>query len=139
MQELFQPPYSFLGVVISLLKASVVVETVRAGMTPPVASPPRSDASGGIPAGDSLPLPPRVQAIIAGLGLGFIGKYLEPLFTMLGDRLLFPEEFIGRGDMSRGGLLLRCVRSGEELRYVPAGSATYHGKRPPRLPGARGS
>jgi hypothetical protein len=73
------------------------------------------------------------------LGSVATAKYLEPLFTMLGDRLLFPEEFIGRGDMSRGGLMLRCVRSGEELRYVPAGSATYHGKRPPRLPGARGS
>ena len=61
-------------------------------------------------------------------------KYLEPMFGVFGHRLLFPEEFIGRGDMSRGGLLLRCVRAGVELTYVPTGSVTRHGHRPPKLP-----
>ena len=60
-------------------------------------------------------------------------KYVGPLLDVLGDRLLFPAEFAGRGDMSRGGLMLRCARSGEELTYVPARSAPRHGLRPPRL------
>lgn len=65
-------------------------------------------------------------------------KYLSPMVGVFGERLLFPAEFVGRGDMSRGGLMLRCARSGEELRYEPVGVATRHGKRPPRLPKIRG-
>jgi hypothetical protein len=61
-------------------------------------------------------------------------KYVEPLVKIFGERLLFPAEFAGRGDMSRGGLMLRCVRSQVELTYVPVGRATHHGPRPPRLP-----
>jgi hypothetical protein len=61
-------------------------------------------------------------------------KYVEPMFGIFGHRLLFPEEFIGRGDMSRGGLLLRCVQAGVELTYAPLGSVTRHGPRPARLP-----
>lgn len=60
-------------------------------------------------------------------------KYVEPLMRTFGDRLLFPGAFIGRGDMSRGGLLLRQVAEGRELEYVPVASAARHGKRPPRL------
>ena len=37
-------------------------------------------------------------------------KYLEPLLAAFGERLRFPADFVGRGDMSRGGLLLRCAR-----------------------------
>ena len=48
-------------------------------------------------------------------------------------RLLFPADFVGRGDMSRGGLLLRCVTAGEELHYVPVAGAIRHGQRPPKL------
>jgi hypothetical protein len=61
-------------------------------------------------------------------------KYLAPMVGVFGDRLLFPEEFIGRGDMSRGGLMLRCARSGQQLTYGPLGLATRHGPRPPKLP-----
>jgi hypothetical protein len=68
------------------------------------------------------------------LGSVATAKYLDPLFRIFGERLLFPEEFIGRGDMSRGGLMLRCARAGVELTYIPAGRATHHGARPPRLP-----
>ena len=50
-----------------------------------------------------------------------------------GERLLFPAEFVGRGDMSRGGLLLRRVREARELDYVPVQGAVRHGKRPPKL------
>jgi predicted kinase len=61
-------------------------------------------------------------------------KYLEPMVEVFGERLLFPEEFIGRGDMSRGGLMLRCVDAGMQLTYLPLGNLTRHGKRPPKLP-----
>jgi hypothetical protein len=51
----------------------------------------------------------------------------------LGARLAFPAAFVGRGDMSRGGLLLRCVRAGRELEYLPVAGAVRRGPRPPRL------
>lgn len=60
-------------------------------------------------------------------------KYVEVLGAELGARLLFPTDFVGRGDMSRGGLLLRAARSGEELGYAPVLEAVRKGKRPPRL------
>lgn len=47
-------------------------------------------------------------------------KYIEPLLRIFGTRLLIPAVFVGLGDMSRGGLMLQCVRSGRELAYVPA-------------------
>ena len=61
-------------------------------------------------------------------------KYVEPLLEVFGERLMFPAEFAGRGDMSRGGLMLRCARSGAELTYVPVATAVRHGPRPPKLP-----
>jgi hypothetical protein len=61
------------------------------------------------------------------------GKYVEVLLPIFGDRLLFPSSFVGRGDMSRGGLMLRCVESGLELDYVPIAGAIRQGKRPPKL------
>jgi hypothetical protein len=61
-------------------------------------------------------------------------KYVEPFLDIFGDRLLFPPAFVGRGDMSRGGLMLRAARSGEELEYVPVWNAVRHGPRPPKLP-----
>lgn len=60
-------------------------------------------------------------------------KYLEALLRVFDDRLRFPEAFIGRGDMSRGGLLLRAADDGEELEYVSAREAPRRGSRPPRL------
>jgi hypothetical protein len=59
--------------------------------------------------------------------------YVEPLLQVFGDRLLFPPTFVGRGDMSRGGLLLRAVAAGRELDYAPLAGALRHGPRPPRL------
>ena len=47
-------------------------------------------------------------------------KYVKPLLEVFGLRLVFPSAFVGRGDMSRGGLLLRCVREKQELTYIPA-------------------
>jgi hypothetical protein len=46
------------------------------------------------------------------------GKYLEILLPIFGSRLRAPAEFIGRGDMSRGGLLLRCVKENRQLNYI---------------------
>jgi hypothetical protein len=60
-------------------------------------------------------------------------KYREVLVDVFGDHLYFPAEFIGRGDMSRGGLMLRCVDAGRELDYVPVSGATVRGSRPERL------
>jgi hypothetical protein len=65
-------------------------------------------------------------------------KYVEVLGSVFGDRLLFPESFVGRGDMSRGGLLLRAAREATELDYVPVLGAVRHGKRPPKLRPIRG-
>jgi hypothetical protein len=65
-------------------------------------------------------------------------KYVEILIDIFGERLLFPIDFVGRGDMSRGGLLLRSVRSGQELPYVPVAGAVRHGPRPPRLERIKG-
>jgi hypothetical protein len=61
-------------------------------------------------------------------------KYLSPLQRAFGERLLFPAEFVGRGDMSRGGLLLRSASDRSELEYIPVAGATLRGKRPARLP-----
>jgi len=60
-------------------------------------------------------------------------KYVEPLLAVFGEQLMFPAEFVGRGDMSRGGLMLRRVQSGEPLTYIPLLGATRHGSRPPKL------
>jgi hypothetical protein len=67
------------------------------------------------------------------LGSVASGKYVEVLQPVFDDRLLFPSAFVGRGDMSRGGLMLRCVDSGDELDYVPVAGAVRHGPRPPKL------
>jgi hypothetical protein len=79
--------------------------------------------------------------MVAGEGCNFIllgsiatAKYVDPLVNVFGTRLVFPADFVGRGDMSRGGLLLRCVQAGVELEYVPVVSAVRHGQRPPKLP-----
>jgi hypothetical protein len=88
------------------------------------------------------PLEQGARALGASIGpdcdvvlLGSIasGKYVEVLLPIFGERLLFPPSFIGRGDMSRGGLMLRCAASGEELDYIPVGGAIRQGRRPPKL------
>lgn len=61
-------------------------------------------------------------------------KYVAPLLSVFGERLLFPREFVGRGDMSRGGMLLRAAREGRELDYIPVQSSARRGPRAARLP-----
>jgi hypothetical protein len=67
------------------------------------------------------------------LGSIATNKYVAPLLRVFGERLVFPREFIGRGDMSRGGLMLRQAQAGRELEYIPVANAVRHGKRPPKL------
>ena len=67
------------------------------------------------------------------LGSIATGKYVDILSAAFGERLRFPGDFVGRGDMSRGGLLLRSAREGRELDYRPIAGASLHGKRPPKL------
>jgi len=71
------------------------------------------------------------------LGSIATAKYADVLLDALGELLLFPPDFVGRGDMSRGGLLLRCVRGGTELQYATLLGAVRHGPRPPKLPRVR--
>jgi hypothetical protein len=80
---------------------------------------------------------PDVKVIL--LGSISTGKYVDVLLEVFGERLHFPTEFVGRGDMSRGGLMLRAARSGEELAYVPVLGAVRRGKRPPKLEAIRTS
>jgi hypothetical protein len=68
------------------------------------------------------------------LGSIATGKYADLLRPVLADRLVFPSQFVGRGDMSRGGLLLRAMDAGIELDYMPIISGeSRRGRRPPRL------
>ena len=67
------------------------------------------------------------------LGSVASGKYTTALLKVLDHRLLFPAEFVGRGDMSRGGIMLRSAVSGQELTYIPVSGAQLRGPRPARL------
>jgi hypothetical protein len=89
------------------------------------------------------PLEASARALAAEIGpecdivlLGSIAspKYVDVLTGIFGERLRFPIDFVGRGDMSRGGLLLRQARDGVELPYAPVLGAVVHGARPPKLP-----
>ena len=74
---------------------------------------------------------PRWEVVL--LGSVASDKYVGLLSSVFADRLVFPGEFVGRGDMSRGGLLLRCVAERRELDYLPLVGATRRGPRPARL------
>ena len=75
----------------------------------------------------------EAEASVVLLGSIATGKYADTLLDIFGERLLFPTDFVGRGDMSRGGLLLRSAREGRELEYQPVFGAVRRGKRPPKL------
>ena len=60
---------------------------------------------------------PKCDVVL--LGSVATGKYVDVLQPIFGDRLLFPQEFVGHGDMARGGMLLQRAASGEELTYIP--------------------
>ena len=60
---------------------------------------------------------PKCQVVL--LGSVASGKYVDVLLPIFGKRLVFPKEFIGHGDMARGGMLLQRADSGKELTYMP--------------------
>jgi hypothetical protein len=74
-----------------------------------------------------------LQSDIVLLGSIATGKYVDVLLKNFQERLRFPSDFVGRGDMSRGGLLLRCAADRQELPYIAVAGAVVSGKRPPKL------
>ena len=94
----------------------------------------RSVTAGRFSATCARHAPAWAEAEIVLLGSIASPKYVELLTTVLGERVFFPSDFVGRGDMSRGGLMLRCVQERRELRYVPLVGAVRHGPKPARLP-----
>jgi len=80
-------------------------------------------------------LPPGTEIVL--LGSIATPKYVEVLGEIFGRSLAFPGDFVGRGDMSRGGLLLRAAQSGVELAYRAVDGAERRGRRPAKLPPVR--
>lgn len=60
-------------------------------------------------------------------------KYRRVLLEVFGPRLVFPSDFVGRGDMSRGALLLRAARAGKELPYLRVHDNALTGPRAARV------
>jgi len=83
----------------------------------------------------TVQLPDECEIVL--LGSIATGKYLDILAPIFHDRLRFPVEFAGRGDMSRGALLLRCVVEQRELTYASLSDGVRRGNRPPKLPRLR--
>ena len=76
-------------------------------------------------------LPAHAEVVL--LGSIATPKYVDALLGVFGRSLVFPGDFVGRGDMSRGGLLLRAARAGVELDYRPVDGAERRGQRAPKL------
>ena len=70
---------------------------------------------------------PKCQVVL--LGSVATGKYVDVLLPIFGERLVFPKEFLGHGDMARGGLLLKRAASGVELTYIPVSDPARLGTR----------
>src|SRR5262245_16443603 len=118
-----------------IVAAGVHVITPNAGLrsvdTPITPDAIRAFARGDIDAADARyrrPLEDSARALAAEVGpvcdvvlLGSVAspKYVDILVGIFGARLRFPIAFVGRGDMSRGGLLLRQAADGVELEYAP--------------------
>src|SRR5579864_3908373 len=66
---------------------------------------------------DLLGLRQRVSDDLEVILLGSVAtsKYITPIQEVFGKRLLFPRDFLGLGDMSRGSILMRCCAQDEEL------------------------
>jgi len=70
---------------------------------------------------------PKCEVVL--LGSVATGKYVDVLEPIFGERLIFPQEFLGHGDMARGGMLLKRAESGVELTYIPVSSPSRLGTR----------
>ena len=133
-----------------LVGAGIYVITPNAGLRSPdtlvTHAAVRAFARGDVDAANAKyrrPLEASARTLVGEIGpdcdvvlLGSVAspKYVTVLGAIFGERLKFPSAFVGRGDMSRGGLLLRHARDGVELEYVPVLGAVLHGARPPKLP-----
>jgi hypothetical protein len=73
---------------------------------------------------------PKCEVVL--LGSIATGKYVDVLEPIFGERLLFPREFLGHGDMARGGMLLQRAASGVELTYIPVSHPDRLGARAAR-------
>ncbi len=73
---------------------------------------------------------PKCQIVL--LGSVATGKYVDVLLPIFGDRLLFPKEFLGHGDMARGAMLAQRAASGVELTYIPVSDPSRLGTRTSR-------
>jgi hypothetical protein len=82
---------------------------------------------------DVIRLHQREDLEVVLLGSIATGKYVDVLLEIMGSRLLFPSDFVGRGDMSRGALMLQAARQGSELSYEPVAGAVRRGRRPRRV------
>jgi hypothetical protein len=82
---------------------------------------------------DALVLGANPETDFVLLGSVASDKYAEVLINALGDRLLYPTDFVGRGDMSRGALMLRAAQKGRELSYQKLSGSVRRGPRPPRV------
>ena len=71
---------------------------------------------------------PKCEVVL--LGSVATGKYVDVLLPIFGGRLVFPKEFVGHGDMARGGLMLERAASGVELTYIPVSDPARLGLRP---------
>jgi hypothetical protein len=137
-----------------IVGGGVHIITANAGLRSPETMVTRAAVQafgkGDIDAGNAKyrrPLEASARALLAEMGpdcdvvlLGSVAspKYVDILTRIFGARLQFPIAFVGRGDMSRGGLLLRHAADGVELDYVPVIGATLHGTRPAKLPPLHG-
>jgi hypothetical protein len=63
------------------------------------------------------------------LGSVATGKYIDVLLPIFGDRLVFPQEFLGHGDMARGAMLLNRAALQTELTYIPVSDPSRLGSR----------
>jgi hypothetical protein len=115
------PPESHITVDVLREFAGGAVEVRNAGYRGPLETHARALAEHA----------PEAQMVL--LGSIASDKYVDVLTGIFGERLVFPVDFVGRGDMSRGGLMLRAAESGQELEYAPVLGARRHGARPPKL------
>jgi len=70
---------------------------------------------------------PRCEVVL--LGSVATGKYVDPLLPVFGATLVFPQEFLGHGDMARGAMLLQRAASGTELTHIPVSHPSRLGLR----------
>jgi hypothetical protein len=104
--------------------ASVRLSRLRGFSRVPISVKNRRYRSALLRAGKQLARDVGPDCEVVLLGSIATGKYLDILNQALGDRLRVPAEFIGLGDMSRGALLLRCVKDQRELNYISVAAAS---------------